>query len=327
VLSAGRTGSDITATTAVSVVVPSYNHATYVRRALDSVAAQTHRSLELLVIDDASVDDTAQEVDRWILENPNIDCHLVRREFNGGICAALNDGLARASGDIFVVLASDDWLAPGHVAECLRVFDEQPRTVAAFSDLWLVTEDGEVYAESYFRHLGAWPPPQGMIYADLVRRNHVPAPGTAVLTSAAKAVGGYDEAFSFEDYPMWLKLAKVGEFNWTAERTVYYRSTPGGLSRTNAFDRALELIAVLDKELCRTDKGHTQLVVRARAERGKTLYAYAHNRPQRAVARRYLRSGIMESCSASMVLYFLAAHARIPYSWVSAVHNVARRGS
>jgi glycosyltransferase involved in cell wall biosynthesis len=97
----------------VSVVVPSYNHAAYVERALRSVFAQTHRALELVVVDDGSTDGTPATVERCLRDAPFP--HRFVRQSNQGAAAAINRGIALATGSFVNLLNSDDAFAPDRI--------------------------------------------------------------------------------------------------------------------------------------------------------------------------------------------------------------------
>jgi glycosyltransferase involved in cell wall biosynthesis len=103
----------------VSVVVPAYNHAAYIERALASVLEQTYRDLEIIVIDDGSADDTADRAER-MLAGAAVPHRVVRRA-NQGASQTLNEGASLATGDYLQFLNSDDWLAPRRVE---RMVDE-----------------------------------------------------------------------------------------------------------------------------------------------------------------------------------------------------------
>jgi glycosyltransferase involved in cell wall biosynthesis len=108
----------------VSVIVPAYNHARYVAAALDSVAAQTHADLELIVVDDFSSDGTAEAVERWRAASGAARrfgrVELVRHAANRGAHASLNDGMALARGEYLCFLNSDDCFAPTRIALLLE---------------------------------------------------------------------------------------------------------------------------------------------------------------------------------------------------------------
>lgn len=109
-----RTGEDVTRVPAVSVVVITYEDAARVGRALDSVAGQSFDDLEIVVVDDASTDKTADVVERARKLDPRVRYH--RRDTNSGGCGApRNDGLELARGQWVMFLDSDDELEPDAV--------------------------------------------------------------------------------------------------------------------------------------------------------------------------------------------------------------------
>ena len=107
----------------VTVVLPAYNHARYVARSIASVAAQTYPHIELVVIDDGSIDGTARSISE-ALERVSQPARFLSRE-NRGAPATLNEGAALAQGEYLAFLNSDDYFAPDRVA---RLVEEIART-------------------------------------------------------------------------------------------------------------------------------------------------------------------------------------------------------
>lgn len=100
----------------ISVIVPAYNHAHYVERALQSVYDQTWPNIELILLDDCSTDDTYECARKWIEKN-GVRERFKRITFeknlqNMGAYATINRGLALAKGEWLTILNSDDWYAP-----------------------------------------------------------------------------------------------------------------------------------------------------------------------------------------------------------------------
>lgn len=123
----------------VTVVMPTYNHAAYVAQAIESVAAQTYRPIELVIIDDGSSDDTREVIARC-LRDIDIPARFIARE-NRGAHATLNEGAALANGEYLAFLNSDDYYAPERIA-CM--VDQIARTglVWGFSKVTHVGEKG-----------------------------------------------------------------------------------------------------------------------------------------------------------------------------------------
>lgn len=121
----------------VAVIVPCYNHERYVMRALESVFAQSHRDIELVVIDDGSHDESAEIAQKTLARSP-FPYRLVKRE-NRGAAATINEGIGLSSAPFINVLNSDDWFAPNRVEVMLASIAGQGAHWG-FSDILLVDE-------------------------------------------------------------------------------------------------------------------------------------------------------------------------------------------
>ena len=104
-------------TASISVVVPVYDVAAYLPEALDSILAQSHRSLEVVVVDDGSTDGSGRIADEYAARDPRV--HVVHTA-NHGLGAARNEGIRHATGDLLTFADSDDVVPPGAYAALLR---------------------------------------------------------------------------------------------------------------------------------------------------------------------------------------------------------------
>src|SRR3954464_9718855 len=107
----------------VSVIVPAYNVAPYIRAAIDSALAQTFRDLEVIVVNDGSTDETASIVDACCAADPRV--RLIEQP-NRGLSAARNTALAAARGEFLALLDGDDTWDPGFLEAQLAVFGDRP---------------------------------------------------------------------------------------------------------------------------------------------------------------------------------------------------------
>lgn len=92
----------------VSVIVPAYNAASTLPRALDSIAAQTARPQEIIIVDDSSTDATADVAAQWCATHPDLSARVLRLSQNGGAGTARNAGWAQATGEFVAFLDADD---------------------------------------------------------------------------------------------------------------------------------------------------------------------------------------------------------------------------
>jgi alpha-1,3-rhamnosyltransferase len=208
----------------VSVLVPSYNHARFVAEALRSIFRQTHAPRELLVIDDGSTDGSARVVARALEESP-FPCELIARG-NRGLCATLNEGLARTRGRYFAYLGSDDLWLPDFLGARLDALDARPGAVLAYGHALIVdgqtrvmdcTADWAEYADGDAR--------------PMLRRTVAPMSPTVVYRREALARHGWREGSRLEDFDLYLRLSAEGEFAFDARVLSAWRRHGGNTSR------------------------------------------------------------------------------------------------
>lgn len=182
------------ARTLVSVVMPAFNAAATLRRSMLSVLAQTHRPVELVVVDDASSDATARIIDEVAAADRRVVA--LRLERNQGVAAARNAGLARASGQYLAFLDSDDWWHPMKLQVQLARM-RQSGARACYTGYARVDESG--------RNLSTVRPPPQVDHADMLRSNRI-----GNLTGMYDRCLG-DPAFQqagHEDYIFWLQVVR-----------------------------------------------------------------------------------------------------------------------
>ncbi len=124
----------------VSVVMPAYNAARYIREAIDSVLQQQVQDLELIVVDDGSTDETAEIAAEAATADPRV--RIVRQPNSGKPAIARNRGIRESRGEIIAFLDADDVWRPEKLETCLRVLDERPDVDLVFHDVEYLNEDG-----------------------------------------------------------------------------------------------------------------------------------------------------------------------------------------
>jgi glycosyltransferase involved in cell wall biosynthesis len=119
----------------VAVIIPCYNHASFLREAIDSVLAQTHPASEIIVVDDGSSDDPASVVENYH------DVRFIRQQ-NQGLSAARNIGLMAAESEKIIFLDADDRLLPEAIRSGLGCFAGSPNAGFVYGGHRRVTKDG-----------------------------------------------------------------------------------------------------------------------------------------------------------------------------------------
>ena len=109
----------------LSVVMPNYNHARFLPRALDAHLSQSVPAREILVLDDASTDDSVAVIERYAQRYPSV--RLVRNERNLGVVATMNRGTELATSHYLLYAAADDYVLPGFFEKGLALFERHPK--------------------------------------------------------------------------------------------------------------------------------------------------------------------------------------------------------
>lgn len=183
-----------------SVVVPLHNYAHLVIEALDSVAAQTMDALELVVVDDASTDGSADVVREWLRDRADRFSRvlLLRQGTNQGLAATRNSGVEASSSPLFLPLDADNVLYP----RCLALLERALRdSSAAFAYPMLEAFE----ADRGIMGAPLWDP------ARLARMNYIDALAL-IRVEAWRNVGGYVAMQGWEDYDLWCRFHEAGHF-------------------------------------------------------------------------------------------------------------------
>ena len=219
----------------VSVVVPTHNRAELLARSLRSVAEQDYSRLEVVVVDDASTDETPAVVERFTrsLGAKGVSVRSLRLEVNAGPAAARNRGVAAAEGSLLTFLDSDDMLEKTFVSTVAGLLERYPQCILAFCGTWKIDADDKKLGP-----LEPAPPgdaPEGVLHAPfdrLAQRELFQTSGVVLRREAFEDAGGFDETLRYsEDTDLWWRLAKSADFAYTAHRLVCHRLHPHNVTK------------------------------------------------------------------------------------------------
>ena len=196
----------------VSVVIPTYNRADFVREAIISVLRQDYPDVELIVVDDGSRDDTAAVVREC---GPAVQ-YLWQE--NRGVSAARNRGVAASTGDVIAFLDSDDLWLPTKVTAQVAYFQTHTAAQACHTDEIWIRRGVRVNERRVHRKQGGW-----QFLASLPRC--LISPSAIMLRRTLwDRLGGFDESLpACEDYDLWLRLTAVAAVGFLPERLVIKR--------------------------------------------------------------------------------------------------------
>ena len=208
----------------VTVVMATFNRQHLVSRALDSIAAQVRRPRQVIVVDDASSDDTVATASKWV-DRHSLDVRVVRLPDNRGPASARNRGIELATTRYVAFLDSDDEHLPDTLERLAAPLDQYADVVLSFSDAKVITgsfqEETRLLASHIaLEHDGEPLATRGSpVYrlkqakAKLLAASIIPTSATCFRRDAAAAVGGMPEDFRHgEDWLFWLRLAATGSF-------------------------------------------------------------------------------------------------------------------
>jgi len=194
----------------VDVVVPCYRYGHYLRECVHSALSQTGVHVRLLILNDASPDNTAAVADALAAEDPRVS--VIHHATNRGHLATFNEGLAWAGGDAVLMLSADDLLLPGSLARAARVFSRHPKVGFVYGQAITLRNDqpapnGELSFLDDSRY-------QVLAGRDFLRAccqtacNPVSTPTAIVRTTVQKRIGGYSpELRHTSDMEMWMRAA------------------------------------------------------------------------------------------------------------------------
>lgn len=211
----------------VSVIIPAFNQARYLRAAIDSVRRQTYRDVELVVVDDGSTDETP-DVLREYAGTPGV---RTLRQQNAGVGAARNAGFAASTGSLVTFLDADDYFHPDRIAHQVGHFWSRPEIGFGYCDIIRVGANDEV-ADSY-EVQGARLVLDGDIFDSLLMGGYFPPHTVIVRREIFEQSGGFDPALGgHADLDLWLRLSGAGvRADFLPEKLAYYRVHDGSMSR------------------------------------------------------------------------------------------------
>ncbi|WP_197277360.1 trifunctional glycosyltransferase/class I SAM-dependent methyltransferase/polysaccharide deacetylase [Sphingomonas profundi] len=227
----------------VSIVIPAYQAAATLDRALDSLVQQTFADWEAIVVDDGSTDVTAAVIASRAAGDPRIRAF---RQPNLGASAARNHGLREARGEWIGFLDADDWFHPAFLKTLTDLARDHPQAGTVYCDFALVDRDGRILEEQRVPDLSD---PFGTLARSCVLSVHCALTRAGIM----RAAGPFDETLALnEDWDLWQRIARLGApFRGVREMLAFYYCRPQSLSR-RPLSLATDGLAVIDR-VCRAD--------------------------------------------------------------------------
>lgn len=253
----------------IDVVIPAYNASAFITQTLASVAQQTLLPASIIVVDDGSVDDTAELVRHFADEHPSLKIALLSHS-NKGASGARNAGLKVATSEFVALLDADDLWEPDKLERQAELFmrDGAEKLGMVYCDYRLIDDSGNsIQTRSHVA-----PRLRGRVRQELSKGNLISGSASAVLirNRVLKDVGLFDETLVCgEDWDLWLRISKNWEVDYVPQTLVCIRrhsqSVQAKLDHRKMLEDDLRIAVRLSDEGLLTTKRWLALLARMRS--------------------------------------------------------------
>lgn len=227
----------------VSVIIPSFKMGRFIGEALASVGAQTYPHWEVIVVDDAGPEDgTRAAVEAFAAKHPDHRVEYIRHETNQGVSVARRTAFEASRGEYVAFLDADDAYVPDRLASALEVFSSNPDCILVHSRASGVGTTAAFTGgpEDWYRmgeHSRLYDP---RAESSLMKMNHI---CNSTVVAARSEIKSEDFAckmlYQFEDWLLWLLLARRGKFFYQHECLTRYRLHPGSFMGSPQWQRGV----------------------------------------------------------------------------------------
>ena len=210
----------------VSVIIPSYNCEKYIRETIDCILAQTHKNIEVIVVDDGSTDNTQD-----IVASYGEPVRLIKQS-NARVCAARNRGIQEANGEYICLMDHDDYWFPEKIARQIEILETSPEIGGVFSAFicWKQNNQGEFPAPDSYRDVSDEitddidPEYSGWIHHQLLLDCWILTSTSMFRAEVFQICGNFDVALPYsEDWDLWFRIAQKYQLIKLRRPTTLYR--------------------------------------------------------------------------------------------------------
>ncbi len=211
----------------VSAIIPFYNQARFLKKAVESVLSQTLTDIEVIVVDDGSNEDPIA-----VLTQLQEDSRLkVHRQHNQGVALARNSAIAMSTGRYLHFIDADDWIAPTMYATLSQRLEADQRYGMVYCDIYRVRDDESPADDLTVAESRA--DLTGDILPSLITGGYFPPVSVLVRSSVIREVGNFDQTLGgCSDWDLWMRIAALRiEATFESQRLAYYRIHDGSMSK------------------------------------------------------------------------------------------------
>jgi len=322
----------------VSVVIPTYNRAGTIVRAVESVLNQDYPLVEVIVIDDGSKDDTPERVSKRFGEDQRVRYFRIP---NSGVCGARNRGLKEVRGEFVAMLDSDDYWLPGKLSLQIGVLQKHPELSMVWSDMDAIDEADNLVARRYLRTMYAsyryFPSTLDLFDKELKTEGNIPyyigriaraiVIGNLVHTSTVMArtecifkAGEYDQSVHpAEDQDYYYRLCLTGPVALIDTVTIHYQvgAADAASGEARFYEVAVSAMKVFNRLRGRSDDIFPlskELIEQKETDLNRWVGLASFHKGKIADARHYLKKRLMHNPNdKASLIYFILTF--LPFSY------------
>jgi alpha-1,3-rhamnosyltransferase len=225
----------------VSVCVLTWNHEKYILQCLSSIVEQDYPELEIILVDNCSVDNTIALAEDFLIKCGR-PFRISKNEVPKSVPANCNQMLDLATSDYVCLMSGDDWMHARNVSLKLEKMLEDELIAVVYSEMVVYIDDEDkMVAERGDRRF------EGEVFDELIKGNFIAAPGSLVDRKKVKEVGGYNESIPIEDWDLWLRISQKFKVGFVDQFLVYYRRHSTNMSNPFSPNYIKSLHQVIDQ--------------------------------------------------------------------------------
>jgi glycosyltransferase involved in cell wall biosynthesis len=211
----------------VSVIIPAFNRARYIRQTVESVLNQSYSNIETIVVDDGSTDDTLSVLEEFT-GKIRLLVHPGRQ--NRGQSASINLGLEQSDGDYVAILDSDDYWEPEKIAAQVGYLDQNPETGLVYCNGTAVNSNGGFLYNIYKSTHKEESRPERVLLDCYI---HLPS-NSMLRKSVLDLAGRFDESLrAAQDHDMLIRVAEITRLGYINRSLYHYRRHQDSISKSN----------------------------------------------------------------------------------------------
>jgi len=227
----------------VSVIIPCYNNGKYIEECVNSVLAQTYPNFEIIIINDASTDDSAEKIQKLKEKNPE-KIQVITNNKNLERSVSRNKGIASAKGEFICILDGDDRWYPNKLATQVRAMQDDPKLAFCGTGRDFLDQDSKAKTSNLYIARS------GEVFLHLLaRRCSIVASSVMLRRSIVEKVGGFKtNRIPAEDFDYWVRASFLGRYKHIPEKLVSYRrhdaqsTSPNNLNVTKSIQTVTSIL-------------------------------------------------------------------------------------